>query len=416
MMKRRRVVITGLGCITALAESVEGMFAALCQGKSGISTIQSFDTSEYPVKFGGEIRGFDVTRYVGVRDGKRMDRFTQFAIAATVQAVEDSGLDFSREDAFRVGAIVGTGIGGIKEIEEQHIRLLDKSPQKVSPFCVPRLMANAAAGNIAIRYGLRGPNIAIVSACASGAHAIGEAYFSIVTGRSDVVITGGTEAALTPIGLASFCAARSLSVRNDNPQAASRPFDSDRDGFVLAEGAGILILEELEHAKKRDARIYAELLGYAATDDGYHITAPLPDGAGAAKAMELALADAEIQPENVDYINAHGTGTELNDIAESAAIRLAFGENAYNIPVSSTKSSLGHSLGATGAIELIICVKVINESTIPPTINLENPDPKCDLKMDFVPLEARQARVKVALSNSLGFGGHNACLVVGKLV
>jgi len=416
LMKRRRVVITGLGCITALAESVEGMFAALCQGKSGISTIQSFDTSEYPVKFGGEIRGFDVTRYVGVRDGKRMDRFTQFAIAATVQAVEDSGLDFSREDAFRVGAIVGTGIGGIKEIEEQHIRLLDKSPQKVSPFCVPRLMANAAAGNIAIRYGLRGPNIAIVSACASGAHAIGEAYFSIVTGRSDVVITGGTEAALTPIGLASFCAARSLSVRNDNPQAASRPFDSDRDGFVLAEGAGILILEELEHAKKRDARIYAELLGYAATDDGYHITAPLPDGAGAAKAMELALADAEIQPENVDYINAHGTGTELNDIAESAAIRLAFGENAYNIPVSSTKSSLGHSLGATGAIELIICVKVINESTIPPTINLENPDPKCDLKMDFVPLEARQARVKVALSNSLGFGGHNACLVVGKLV
>ncbi len=414
-MSRRRVVITGLGCITALAESVSGLFSALCQGKSGISKIESFDTTEYPVTFGGEVKDFDPTKYIDHRESKRMDRFSQFAVAAAVQAVNDSGLDFSREDAFRCGVIVGTGIGGIKEIEEQHIRLLEKNPRKVSPFCVPRLMGNAAAGNIAITYGLQGPNIAVVSACASGNHAIGEAYCNIRAGRSDVIITGGTEAALTPIGLASFCAARSLSTRNDDPAAASRPFDRDRDGFVLAEGAGIVVLEELEHARKRGAHIYAELLGYAATDDGYHITAPLPDGSGAAKAMELALADGGIEPEQVQYINAHGTGTELNDVAESAAIRAMFGEQAYRIPVSSTKSSLGHSLGATGAIELIICTMVINESVIPPTINLENPDEKCDLKMDFVPLEAREAHVEVALSNSLGFGGHNACLVVGKL-
>lgn len=415
MMSKPRVVITGLGCVTALAESSDGLFAALCEGKSGISPIESFDTTEYPVRFGGEIRSFDVIKYVDRRESKRMDRFTQFAVAAAVQAVNDSGLDFDKEDAFRIGTIVGTGIGGIKEIEDQHLRILHKGPRKVSPFCVPRLMGNAASGNIAIRYGLRGPNICVVSACASGNHAIGEAFCNILAGRSDIMITGGTEAALTPIALASFCAARSLSTRNDDPKAASRPFDTDRDGFVLAEGAGIVVLEELTHAQKRGANIYAELLGYAATDDGYHITAPLPDGGGAAKAMELALADARLEPDKVDYINAHGTGTQLNDIAESAAIRTVFGEQAYRIPVSSTKSSLGHSLGATGAIELIICTKVINESTIPPTINLENPDEQCDLKMDFVPLHARQTKVNVALSNSLGFGGHNACLVVGKL-
>ena len=415
MMSKPRVVITGLGCITALAESADGLFAALCEGKSGISPIESFDTAEYPVRFGGEIRSFDVIKYVGRRESKRMDRFTQFAVAAAVQAVDDSGLDFDKEDVFRIGTIVGTGIGGIKEIEDQHLRILHKGPRKVSPFCVPRLMGNAASGNIAIRYGLRGPNICVVSACASGNHAIGEAFCNILAGRSDIMITGGTEAALTPIALASFCAARSLSTRNDDPKAASRPFDTDRDGFVLAEGAGILVLEELAHAQKRGANIYAEILGYAATDDGYHITAPLPDGGGAAKAMELALADARLEPDKVDYINAHGTGTQLNDIAESAAIRTVFGEQAYKIPVSSTKSSLGHSLGATGAIELIVCIKVINESTIPPTINLENPDEQCDLKMDFVPLQARQTKVNVALSNSLGFGGHNACLVVGKL-
>jgi len=414
-MNKRRVVITGLGCITALAESADGLFAALCEGRSGVSFIESFDTSEYPVRFGGEIKNFDVAKYVDRRESKRMDRFTQFAMAAASQALDDSGIDLSKEDVFRVGAIVGTGIGGIKEIEDQHLRILNKGPNKVSPFCVPRLMANAASGNIAIRYGLRGPNFCVVSACASGTHAIGEAYLNVAGGRSDVMITGGTEAALTPIGLASFCAARSLSTRNDNPQAASRPFDRDRDGFVLSEGAGILVLEEEDHARKRGAHIYAELLGYGATDDGYHVTAPLPDGDGAAATMKMAMADAGLTPENIDYINAHGTGTGLNDLAESSAIKNVFGQHAYTTPVSSTKSCLGHLLGATGAVELIVCAKVINESVIPPTINLENQDEKCDLKMDFVPLEARQVKIDIAMSNSFGFGGHNACLVVGKV-
>ena len=414
-MSKRRVVITGLGCVTALAESADELFAALCEGKSGISAIESFDTSAYPVKFGGEIKSFDVTKYVDQREAKRMDRFTQFAMAAAIQAVDDSGLDFSKQDVFRAGVIIGTGIGGIKEIENQHKRLLNKGPGRVSPFCVPRLMANAASGNIAIRFGLQGPNFCVSSACASGNHAIGEAFCNIIAGRSDIVITGGSEAALTPVGLASFCAARSLSTRNNQPEAASRPFDRDRDGFVLSEGAAVLVLEEQSHAKKRGANIYAELLGYSATDDGYHITAPLPDGDGAAKAMELALIDAGVEKDKIDYINAHGTGTELNDIAESAAIKSVFGEHAYKLLISSTKSSLGHSLGATGAVELIVCVKAISESAVPPTINLDNQDERCDLKMNYVPLEARPAKVNIAMSNSFGFGGHNACLVVGKV-
>ncbi len=414
-MNRRRVVITGLGCVTALGDSTDALFAALCAGKSGISNIESFDVSAFSVRFGGEVKNFDPTKHIEQRQAKRMDRFTQFAVVAACQAVDDSGLDFSKEDLFRSGVIVGTGIGGIKEIEQQHLRLLHKGPGKLSPFCVPRLMANAAGGNIAIHYGLRGPNFCVSSACASGTHAIGEAFCNIIAGRSDVVITGGSEAALTPVGLASFCAAKSLSTRNDNPVTASRPFDKDRDGFVLSEGAAVLVLEELDHAKKRGAHIYAELLGYSATDDGYHITAPLPDGAGAATAMQLALADAGVEKEKVDYINAHGTGTELNDIAETSAIRAVFGDHAYKLLISSTKGSLGHLLGASGAVELIVCIKAIEESVIPPTVNLENPDERCDLKMDFVPLQARKVAVSVAMSNSFGFGGHNACLVVGKV-
>ena len=414
-MDRRRVVITGMGCITALSESVEGLFSALCEGKSGVSTVESFDASAFTVHFGGEIKHFDVTKYIDRREAKRMDRFSEFAVAAAIQAVQDSGLDLAKEDPYRIGAIVGTGIGGIKEIEEQHIRLIEKGPSKVSPFCVPRLMSNAASGNIAIQFGLRGPSFSVSSACASGNHTVGEAFWNVATGRSDVVVTGGSEAALTPIGLGSFCAARSLSTRNDSPQTASRPFDRDRDGFVLAEGAGILVLEEYERAKRRGARIYAELLGYAATDDGYHITAPLPNGEGAAMAMKLALADAKIGPKDVQYINAHGTSTELNDIAESMAIKTVFGEHAYRIPVSSTKSCLGHVLGATAAVELIVCIKTINKSVIPPTINLDNQDERCDLKMDYVPWTAREAKVNVALSNSFGFGGHNACILVGKI-
>lgn len=409
------MVITGLGCITALGESVEELFDALCTGRSGVSNIESFDPSPYPVHFAGEIKNFDISKYIDKRDSKRMDRFSHFAIAAAIQAVKDSGLDLSKEDPYRVGSIVGTGIGGIKEIEEEHLVLLERGPSKVSPFCVPRLMANAACGNIAIYFGLRGPNFCVSSACASGNHAIGEAFCSITYGRSDIQITGGSEAAVTPIGLASFCAARALSTRNDQPEKASRPFDRDRDGFVLAEGAGILVLEEYEHAKRRGARIYAELLGYGATDDGYHITAPLSDGQGAAKAMELALADAGVAPEDVDYINAHGTGTELNDVAEVLAIKKVFGAHAYRLSISSTKSCLGHMLGATAAVELIATVMAMCRSTIPPTINLENIDPACDPKLDFVPLKAKQRKIRVAISNSLGFGGHNSCIVVGRI-
>lgn len=414
-MDKRRVVITGLGCVTALGESAEDFFKALCEGRSGISLIESFDTAAYPVHFGGEIKQFEVTKYVEFRESKRMDRFSQFAVAAAKQAVSQSGLDFSKEEPYRMGSIVATGIGGIKEIEEQHLVILKKGPMRTSPFTVPRLMSNAAAGNIAIQYGLRGPNFCVSSACASSNHAIGEAFCNILSGRSDVMLTGGTEAALTPIGLASFCAARSLSLRNDNYTAASRPFDKDRDGFVLAEGAGILVLEEYEHAKKRNAAIFAEVLGYGATDDGHHITAPLPDGAGAAKAMEFALKDAKLTPEKVDYINAHGTGTELNDIAEASAVRSVFGGHAYKLMVSSTKSAHGHLLGASGAVELIACSMAIKKSLVPPTINLENVDERCDPKIDFVPLKPREKEVGIAMSNSFGFGGHNASLIIGKV-
>jgi 3-oxoacyl-[acyl-carrier-protein] synthase II len=414
-MNRRRVVITGLGCVTALAESVDELFTALCEGKSGISAIEAFDVSNYPVRFGGEIKTFKITKYIEHRDAKRMDRFAQLAIASAIQAVGDSKINFANEDTNRIGVIVGTGIGGLKEIEDQHIRLLKRGPSKVSAFCVPKLMGNAASANISILYGLKGTNICIVSACASGSHAIGEAFCSIVSGRCDAVVTGGSEAALTPIGLASFCSLKSLSTRNDDPQAASRPFDKDRDGFILSEGAGIVILEEYEHAKKRSAKIYAELLGYGATGDGYHLTAPWSDGQGAAEAMRLALVDAGIEAQKVDYINAHGTSTVLNDIAESAAIRTVFGPRAYKLAVSSVKSCLGHMLGASGAVELIATVKTIEKSLIPPTINLENQDEQCDLKIDFVPNKARQANVDIAISNSLGFGGHNCCLVVGKV-
>ena len=337
-MIKRRVVITGLGCVTALGETPGTLFDALCAGQSGISLIESFDTSEYPVRFAGEIKDYDVCNHIDKRESKRMDRFTQFAMGAAITAVNDSGLDFTKEDAYRMGAIIGTGIGGLTTIEDQHGRLLEKGPGKVSPFSVPRLMANAASGNVAIQFGLRGPNFCVSSACASGNHAVGEAYWNIASGRSDVQITGGSEAAVSHIGLASFCSARALSRKNETPQQASRPFDRDRDGFVLAEGAGILILEEYERAKQRGAKIYAELLGYSATDDGYHITSPLSDGAGAAKAMELALEYAELNPEDVDYVNAHGTGTELNDLAESAAIRNVFQSHAPKLSISSTKS------------------------------------------------------------------------------
>jgi 3-oxoacyl-[acyl-carrier-protein] synthase II len=413
-MNKRRVVITGMGCVTALGESAEVLFANLCEGRSGISPIELFDASQYPVRFGGEVKGFDPGRTLDAREARRMDRFTQLAAASSVEAVRDSGLDFSKEDARRCGAIVGSGIGGLKEIEEQHIRLLQKGPNKVSPFCVPKLMGNAASGTIAIILGLKGPNICVVSACASGSHAIGEGMCSIQYGRSDIMVVGGSEAAATPLGLASFCALKSLSTRNDNPQVASRPFDRDRDGFVLAEGAGIVVLEEYEHAKKRGAKIYAEMIGYGATDDAYHITAPDPNGEGAAEAMRVALADGGVSPQDLTYINAHGTSTELNDAAESKAIRAVMGEYASRVMISSTKSSLGHLLGASGSVELLICAKAIEKGVVPATINLDNPDPQCG-PLDFVPKTPRQVNVKVVANNSFGFGGHNSCLVLRKI-
>ena len=415
MKKTKRVVITGLGCVTALGETADDMFKAVCDGKSGISDIESFDVKEYPVKFGGETKEFNIKNYISSREGKRLDRFAQFALVSAIQAVGDSGLDFDIENRSRMGVLIGTGIGGIREIEDQHVRLIKKGPRKVSPFCVPKLMGNAASGIISIHFGLKGPNMCIVTACASASHAIGEAYYNIITDRSDVMITGGSEAALTPVGLASFCSLKSLSTRNDAPQKASRPFDRDRDGFVLSEGGGVIILEEYEHARRRNARIYAELLGYGATGDGHHITAPLPDGRGAADAIRIALADGNISADQVDYVNAHGTSTQLNDVAESIAIKNVFGNHAYKLAVSSTKSSLGHLLGASGAVELVITAKTIFESVIPPTANLENVDKKCDPKIDYVLGSARQAQVKYAISNSLGFGGHNCCLAMGKV-
>ena len=414
-MNKRRVVITGLGCVTPLGDSVDAFFDAICRGRNGISHITSFDVSQFATRFGGEIKDFDITKFVDIREGKRMDRFCQLAVASAVQAVKDCGMDFSKEDLDRCGVIYGTGIGGIQEIEQQHIRLLEKGPRQVSPFTVPKLMANAASGTISMMFGLKGPNFCVVTACASASHSIGEAFYNILNDRSDVMVTGGSEAAISPVGVGSFCALKALSTKNDTPEIASRPFDIDRDGFVIAEGAAAVILEEYEHAKKRGAKIYAELLGYGATADAHHITAPPPDGAGAIKAIEIALKQAGIAKEKIDYVNAHGTSTQLNDIAETLAIKKVFGQHAYKLSISSTKSAIGHSLGASGGIELVATCKTIEKSIIHPTINLDNIDPQCDPKLDFVPKVAKQRKVNYAISNSFGFGGHNACLVVGKI-
>ena len=415
-MNKRRVVITGMGCITAFGDSVEGLFENLCKGNSGVSKIESFDTSEYDVRIGGECKSFDSSKYIDRREAKRLDRFSQFALASSIIAFEESGLDLSNpKDAERTGVLIGSGIGGIDEIETQHKRLLEKGPSKVSAFCVPKLMVNAAAGCVSIYHGAKGPNMCVVTACASAAHAIGEAFRMVQRGDADVMITGGSEAAVSPIALASFCSLKSLSTRNDDPTHASRPFDVDRDGFILSEGAGTVILEEYEHAVKRGAKIYAELAGYGATGDAYHITAPLPDGSGAARGMQLSLEDAGIKPEEVDYINAHGTSTGLNDVAETLAIKSVFGEHASKPALSSTKSCTGHFLGASGAIELIIGAKTIEKSMIPLTANTTTIDENCSPELNHVIGESRQQEVNVVLSNSLGFGGHNASLVLKKV-
>ena len=414
-MNRRRVVITGMGCVTAIGETADALYDSVCQGRSGVSYIDRFDTSDYPVTFGGQIKAFDVAKYINPREAKRLDPFSQYAVASAITAVNDSGLEFDEELALRSGVIIGTGIGGILEIEHQHKRLLDRGPGKVSPFCVPKLMGNAASGSVSIQFGLKGPNMCIVTACASAAHAMGESFNQIVYGRADIILTGGTEAALSPVGLASFCALRSLSTRNDDPEAASRPFDVDRDGFILSEGAGVLVFEEYEHAVKRGAKIYAEVIGYGATGDAHHITAPLPDGAGAARGIKTALDDAGIDPADVDYINAHGTSTELNDIAETSAVRSVFGSSANSVAISSTKSCTGHLLGASAAVEMVICAKTIEKGIIPATANTQTIDDRCGPDMNHVFGESREQPVNVVASNSLGFGGHNATLVIRKV-
>lgn len=412
-MAKRRVVLTGLGTVNPLAQSVQEFWAALIACKSGIRRIQRFDPSAFASQIGGEVQ--DWTRVPGdlvdPRESRRMDRFAQFAVGSAIEAVRDSGLDFDRENPERCGVIVGSGIGGLQELEDQHNRMLQKGPSRVSPFTVPKLMVNAASGSISIVWSLRGINTAVVTACASASHAIGDAIRAIQRNDADVMISGGSEAALTQIGLASFCSLKGLSTRNDDPLHASRPWDKDRDGFLLSEGAGIVVLEDLDHARKRGAKIYAEMIGYGAAGDGYHITAPDPEGKGAVLAMRRAMQDAGVSPEDVDYINAHGTSTGLGDLAEAKAIKLAFGDYARNgLVVSSTKSSTGHMLGASGGVELIASALAIENGVIPATLNLENPDEGCDL--DFVPKTPRQAKVDVILSNSFGFGGHNACLLI----
>ena len=410
---KRRVVITGLGVITSLSRKLDDFWRRLCNGESGVRTITRFDTSRFRVRIGGEISDWSTEGYVGGKEAKRIDRFSQFALVGAIDAVRDSGLDFAKEDLFRCGVILGSGIGGLEEIEVQHTRLLEKGPDKVSAFTIPKLMVNAAAGQISIEYSLRGPNAAVATACASATNAMGDAFKTIQHGVADIMVTGGTEAAVTPMGISAFAAMRALSERNDDPQRASRPFDVDRDGFVLSEGAGILVMEELEHALARGAKIYAEVLGCGASADGGHITQPDKNGVGAARAMFCALEDAHLNPCDVGYINAHGTSTSLGDQAETSAIKTIFKECAHTVSISSTKSQLGHLLGASGGVELIVTVLALRDSLIPPTINLQKADPLCDL--DYTPNVARQRTLDVGMSNSFGFGGHNASIIVGKL-
>ena len=412
-MSKRRTVITGMGAITPLGTSVDRFWEGLVAGRSGIGPLTRFDCTAYPCRIAGQCWDFDPTRWIDRKLVKRMDPFAQYAMAAAMDAVTDSGLDFAAEDPCRIGVIVGTGIGGIYELESQHVRLREKGPSKVSAFTVPKLMVNAASGHISIHYGTRGPSTAVSTACASATNAMGNAMRLIQRGDTEVMITGGSEAAVTEIGVAAFSAMHALSTRNDDPQRASRPFERDRDGFVMSEGAGILIFEELEHARKRGARIYAEVLGFGMSSDGSHLTQPDENGTGAAQAMRNCIADAAIEPEALDYINAHGTGTGLGDAAETRAVKAVFGAHAAKLPVSSTKSVTGHLLGASGGAELIASTLAIHNRTIPPTINLDTPDPECDL--DYVPHVPRDLHVRRAMSNSFGFGGHNACILIGTL-
>ncbi|MCC9605881.1 beta-ketoacyl-ACP synthase II [Blastopirellula sp. JC732] len=409
---KRRVVVTGLGIVTSLSHRLDEFWTKLTAGESGIHDLKLLDTSRFKVKFGGDVYDWNPVDYFDSKEINRVDRFTQFAMVGAVDAISDSKIDFSNYDSFRCGVILGSGIGGLQTIEDQVERLLMKGPDRVSPMTIPKLMLNAAGGNISIRYGLRGPNFTVATACASATNAIGDAMKAIQYDEADVMITGGTEAAITPMGMSAFANMRALSTRNEEPTRASRPFDLGRDGFVMSEGAGIVVLEELESAKARGATIYAELVGYGCSGDAGHITSPDEEGRGAARAMQNALNDGNLKPNQIDYINAHGTSTPPGDVAETTAIKKVYGEHAYRLSVSSTKSALGHSLGASGGIELVISILALKTGTIPPTINLEDPDPKCDL--DYTPNVAKQRELKYAMSNSFGFGGHNASVIVGK--
>ncbi len=409
-MTKRRVVITGTGVLTPIGSDIREFWNSLIEGKNGVGQITKFDASEYSTTIAAEIKDFNPENFgIDPKKAKRLDIFILYALAACREAFQTSGIETEKEDPFRMGVVVGSGIGGLQLIEQEKTKLIERGPRRVSPFLIPGMIIDMVAGEVAMQYGFMGPNYGVVSACASSAHAIGDAMRMIQYGDADVIITGGSEASVTQLGLAGFCSAKALSKRNDEPQKASRPFDAQRDGFVMGEGAGFLVLEELEHAKKRGAEILAEVRGYGATADAYHMTAPHPEGAGGIAAMKAAIRDAELDISEIDYINAHGTSTELNDKIETMVIKKVLGERALEIPVSSTKSMTGHLLGAAGAVESIALIKSIKEGIVHPTINYENPDPECDL--DYVPNEAREHKVRAALTNSLGFGGHNATLL-----
>ncbi len=407
---KRRVVVTGMGAVTPVGNDVATTWQSLLDGVSGAADIKKFDTSNFTVRFACEVKDLDLSLYMDKKDARKMDPYIQFALSASVMAYRDAGLTAENFDPDMAGVVIGSGIGGLRTFEEEHTVFMQRGPNKVSPFFIPWLIADMGAGVVSMRLGLKGPNYATVSACATSAHALGDAMRLVQYGDADIVLAGGTEAAITPIGVAGFATMQAMSRRNDNPQAASRPFDKERDGFVMGEGAATLVLEELEHAKRRGAKILAELVGYGATADAYHFTQPAPEGAGAQKSMKRAMKDAGVEPSQVQYINAHGTSTPFNDANETTAIKAVFGEHANAVNISSTKSCTGHTLGAAGAIEAVICVKTILEGVIPPTINLTNPDPVCDL--NYTPNKPVRRDVEVALSNSFGFGGHNVTLAI----
>jgi len=409
----RRVVVTGVGVVSPLGTGVDKNWAALMAGRSGIDRITRFDASEFPTQIAGEVKDFNAEDFIDKKEIKKMDLFIQYAVGAADLAMKDSGFEITEENAERVGVLVGAGLGGLPAIERYHEAMLEGGYKKISPFFIPMLIINLAPGQISIKYGAKGPNISSVSACATGTHSIGDAYHMIARGDADAMIAGGCESTITPLGIGGFNVMKALSTRNDDPQGASRPFDKGRDGFVMSEGAGIVILEEYDAAKKRGARIYAEVAGYGLTGDAYHLTAPAPEGEGAARCMKMALKNGGIAPEEVDYINAHGTSTPFNDYFETLAIKSALGDHARKVMISSTKSMTGHALGAAGGIEAVYTLLAMERGAVPPTINYQEPDPDCDL--DYVPNEARQAVVKVAMSNSLGFGGTNATLIFKKV-